>query len=262
MACIDVGYRSPYLKGDWDEVVQITFLVSPPENFFEGNRFPSLEVIICDNLSLRNLNFVRPSKTMKDFCCSGNHLTSLAPLKAYPNLERIKCVNNLLVDIIIDTRLKHMVELDCSSNNLERITFLQNCPNISRVYASWNRIRSLEWMVAPSLQHLNVYHNEIETTDGFPPLVELDSLDIGSNPLRSLHGLSGYTQLSSIAIDGTEVMSLDGLEFCPVLNEISGIRHVLVENKICPELELGILSGTWKFTKNSGLTGWKAVRVA
>ena len=261
MTHIDVGYRSPYLEGEWEDVVQMTFSISPPENFFDGNRFPSLEVIICDGLSLRDLSFVRPSKTVKDFCCSGNHLTSLAPLKAYPNLERIKCVNNRLVDIIIDARLKHLVELDCSCNSLERITFLQKCPNISRVYASWNNIPSLEWMVAPRLQHLNLYNNQIETTLGFPSLPELESLDVGSNPLRSLVGLSECIQLSSIEIDATKVISLAGLEFCHQLREVSGIPCVRTEDGICSELDLSILSGTWRISKTRGLTGWKITRV-
>ena len=80
---------------------------------------------------------------------------------------------------------------------VESLLYFNQFPNLTALYLAANRVSSLEGLVLPSLQYLDISHNSIQSIDRFAPHHSLHHLDLSWNSLTNLHSTLLYLKTAT-----------------------------------------------------------------
>lgn len=165
--------------------------------------FSSLEVIVCNNNNLQNLDFSNNPK-LTYINCSENKLNGLNISKNL-SLEDLNCnINNLnVLDVSNNILLKN---LGCSYNALTNIDVYKN-PLLSSFYCTFNNISTIDTSFNPDLELFVCYNNRLVSLDVSNNL-KLNMFSCGYNLLTSLD-ISKNTSLSKFQCNNNKLTSLN-----------------------------------------------------
>lgn len=163
-----------------------------------NNKFDHLPAVVCEMSGLTDLDI------------SFNSLHELPEeLAQLENLERLIIVGNQISRFPPEcSRLRKLRELDCRRNLIVDVSSICQLPSLVTLRADHNMVHSLDLSLGPSLEVLDVSHNDITRLTlpaGLPGTLpyNLKSLDISHAKLSSLDdfALGQLTSLNILKLD-------------------------------------------------------------
>lgn len=139
-----------------------------------------------------------------------NEIHDARPLAANESLEALYLQDNQLGSLEGLGELAALLFLDVSYNELVSLRGLSGAQSLIQLQAAGNDLRDLRGLVAPNLETLVLYNNQLRDVAGIEHFRSLASLDISHNriaslnPLRQLQGLSylllSYNRITDLGV--------------------------------------------------------------
>ena len=185
----------------------------------DGSDLESISAII---LNLSNLKYL----SLKN-----NQLTELPSfINNIETLELLDLTKNYIKKIPPLSNLSMLYHLILKDNQLDSLPVLPR--NLQSLNLRWNRIKSLDSSLPPSLKRLNIAQNGLfELHDSLGSLIELEELNLYGNNIHTLPNSIGLLQkLKSL------VIRINKLEFIPKsLEKVSSLEFLDLEENFLNE---------------------------
>jgi gliding motility-associated-like protein len=165
--------------------------------------FSNLEVIICNNNNLQNLDFSNNQK-LTYINCSENKL-NLLNISNNLSLEDLNCSINSLNSLDVSNNI-FLKNLGCSYNTLTNINISKNTL-LQSFYCTFNNISNIDTSFNPDLELFVCYNNRLISLDTSKNL-NLNMLSCGDNLLTSLD-ISKNSSLSKFQCHNNKLSSLN-----------------------------------------------------
>ena len=165
--------------------------------------FSNLEVLVCNNNNLINLDFSKNTK-LNYLNCSSNQLNSLNILNNLA-LKDLNCNQNNLSSLDISNNLA-LTSLGCSYNQLQNLNTSTN-PNLNSLYCTFNQLTNLDISNNINLSTFVCYNNQLTNLD-ISKNPDINLFSCGNNQITSLD-ISKNKKLNSFQCNNNNLVSLN-----------------------------------------------------
>jgi len=150
---------------------------------------------------------------LREFDCTFNQISDLAPLRDLPALQTLDCRSNQISDLAPLRDLPALQTLDCRSNQISDLAPLRDLPALQTLSCSSNQISDLAPLRdLPALQTLDCSSNQISDLAPLRDLPALQTLDCSSNQISDLAPLRDLPALQKLTCGANEVNDLSVID--------------------------------------------------
>jgi hypothetical protein len=172
----------------------------------------NLEELECSNNNIKSINQIKNLKKLKILSCTYNDITNLDGIQNLINLKKLYCCHNKINNITNIINLPNLKLLECSHNNLTTLVGCKYIPNLQDLYCDYNKIYSLDEIhYLVKLKTLNTNNNLLTNLNGIEYLTDLEILNCANNKITNINPIKNLINLQQFYSNNNNITNIDEL---------------------------------------------------